>query len=72
MEGIPDRRGKRLFTERLHVTVSADSADLALRASGARATGRRQGCQRFGGAGSERKNTPPNNPGLPAEADRAS
>jgi len=48
MEGIPDRRGRRIFTERLQSTVSADSADLSFRASEAGATGRRQGCQRQG------------------------
>jgi len=37
MEGILDRRGSRLFTERLHVTVSAYSADLEPRASEVRA-----------------------------------
>lgn len=37
-----------------------------------RATGERQGCQRYGGSGSARKKTPRKNPELPAEADRAS
>jgi len=44
----------------------------SLAESEARATGKRQGCQRYGGSGSARKKTPRRNPERPAEADRAS
>jgi hypothetical protein len=43
MEDIPDRRGRRLFTERLHVAVSAHSADLEPRASEGESHGRATG-----------------------------
>jgi len=45
---------------------------IALRANWARATGKRQGCQRLGCIGSTRKRTPRTNPTPPAEADRTS
>jgi len=64
MEDILDRRGRRLFTGRLQSTVSADSADPHSRKR-VGASGKRQGCQRLGGVGSARKNTPRANRGRP-------
>jgi hypothetical protein len=56
MEGILDRRGRRIFTDRLQSTVLADSADLTLRVSEREPRGGDRGARGTVGLGSARKN----------------
>lgn len=71
MEGILDRRGRRIFTERLQSTVLADSAELTHRVSGAGATGGDRDVRGSVVSGARGRNTSRVNPKLPAEADPA-